>query len=88
MNVEIINVSSKGQVVLPLKMRNQLKINSGDKLFIYCNEDSILIKKIKLPSKEEFENGIKENMMIAKESNLTEQDIFDAIKEVRSEKKQ
>lgn len=87
MSVEIINVSSKGQVVLPLKMRNQLKINSGDKLFIYCNEDSILIKKIKLPSKEEFEKGIKENMMIAKESSLTEQDIFDAIKEIRNKEK-
>lgn len=87
MDIEIINVSSKGQVVLPLKMRNQLKINSGDKLFIYCNEDSILIKKIKLPSKEEFENGIKENMKIAKESNLTEQDVFDAIKEIRSKEK-
>lgn len=71
MDIEIINVSSKGQVVLPLKMRNKLKINSGDKLFIYCNEDSILIKKNKLPSKEEFENGIKENMEIAKESSLT-----------------
>ena len=87
MDIEIINVSSKGQVVLPLKMRNKLKINSVDKLFIYCNEDSILIKKIKLPSKEEFENGIKENMEIAKESNLTEQDIFDAIKEIRNKEK-
>lgn len=87
MGIEIINVSSKGQVVLPLKMRNKLKINSGDKLFIYCNEDSILIKKIKFPSKEEFENGIKENMKIAKESSLTEQDIFDAIKEIRNKEK-
>lgn len=87
MDIEIINVSSKGQVVLPLKMRNKLKINSGDKLFIYCNKDSILIKKNKLPSKEEFENGIKENMKIAKESNLTEQDIFDAIKEIRNKEK-
>ena len=68
-------------------MRNKLKINSGDKLFIYCNEDSILIKKNKLPSKEEFENGIKENMKIAKESSLTEQDIFDAIKEIRNKEK-
>lgn len=87
MGIEIINVSSKGQVVLPLKMRNKLKINSGDKLFIYCNEDSILIKKNKLPSKEEFKNGIKENMKIAKESSLTEQDIFDAIKEIRNKEK-
>ena len=87
MDIEIINVSSKGQVVLPLKMRNKLKINSGDKLFIYCNEDSILIKKNKLPSKEEFENGIKENMKIAKESSLTEQDIFDTIKEIRNKEK-
>ena len=87
MDIEIINVSSKGQVVLPLKMRNKLKINSGDKLFIYCNKDSILIKKIKLPSKQEFESGIKENMEIAKESNLTEQDIFDAIKEIRNKEK-
>ena len=68
-------------------MRNKLKINSGDKLFIYCNEDSILIKKNKLPSKEEFENEIKENMKIAKESSLTEQDIFDAIKEIRNKEK-
>lgn len=86
MSVEIINVSSKGQVVLPSEMRSKLDINSGDKLVVYCSGDSILIKKIQLPSDEQFEESVKENMRIAAETGLTEQDIFDTIKEVRSGK--
>lgn len=84
MSIEVINVSSKGQVVLPSNMRTKLDINAGDKLIAYCGEDSIIIKKIVLPSEERIKAGIEKNMMIAKESGLTEQDIFDAIRESRS----
>lgn len=83
MTVEIINVSSKGQVVLPAEMRSKLDINAGDKLIVYCADDSILIKKIVLPPQDEFEKSIKKNMKIAKQSGLTEEDIFSAIKESR-----
>lgn len=83
MTVEIINVSSKGQVVLPSGMRNKLDINAGDKLMVYCGEDAIFIKKIKLPSDDEFLEAIKENMEMAKEAGLTEEDIFETIRESR-----
>lgn len=87
MSIEIINVSTKGQVVLPAEMRQKLDINVGDKLLVYCGEDSILIKKVSMPSKEEFESSIEKNMKMAKAAGLTEQDVLDAVKESRRERR-
>lgn len=87
MNVQIIGVSSKGQIVLPSGMRKKLGIASGDKLLAYCGEDCVILKTMKLPSEEEFEDGIRKNMKIAQETGLTEEDIFEAIKESRKKDK-
>lgn len=43
MDVAITKISSKGQVVIPLEMREGLK--EGDKLLIIKNKDQIILKK-------------------------------------------
>lgn len=43
MDVAITKISSKGQVVIPLEMREDLK--EGDKLLIIKNKDQIILKK-------------------------------------------
>ena len=42
-NINIIKMSSKGQIVIPLDMRKGIK--EGDKLFIIQNEGKLIIKK-------------------------------------------
>ena len=44
--VEIITVSKKGQIVLPKKIRSNLKISQGSKLFLVEEKGEISLKKI------------------------------------------
>lgn len=54
MSADVLTVSSKGQVVLPAKLRKELSIQSGDKLAIYTSGDVIMLKRIQMPTAEEF----------------------------------
>ncbi|MBU0459540.1 MAG: AbrB/MazE/SpoVT family DNA-binding domain-containing protein [Nanoarchaeota archaeon] len=65
MTVETIKMSSKGQVVIPLDMRTEINAGEGT-LFAAVNiEDTIVLKKITTPSKEDL---IKELGLFAKKS--------------------
>jgi len=44
-NIEITKMSSKGQLVIPLEMRKNIK--KGEKLIIIQNKDQLIIKKAK-----------------------------------------
>ncbi|MEK6973796.1 MAG: AbrB/MazE/SpoVT family DNA-binding domain-containing protein [Nanoarchaeota archaeon] len=45
---EIITVGEKGQIVIPKKIRDELKIIKGTKLIITEDKDKISIKPIKI----------------------------------------
>lgn len=55
MNTQILTVSSKGQISLPVSIRKLLSIDTGDKLVAYTSGDVIMLKTLKLPSAEEFQ---------------------------------
>ena len=77
MEIKIIKVTDKGQISLPIGMRESLKINNGDELIIAKNEDSIVIKKIK---RDDFSDLLKHSEKVAKKlwSNK-EDEIWDSI---------
>ena len=45
--VDIITVSSKGQIVIPKDIRNSMGIEQQDKFILVHDKDSILLKRIK-----------------------------------------
>ena len=47
METKIIKVTDKGQISLPVVIRDSLKIKQGDELFITKNDDTIILKKVK-----------------------------------------
>ena len=57
--IDIIKVSSKGQVVIPLEMRKDLK--EGDKLVIIKNKNQIILKKA-----DAFDEKLKEDLEFAR----------------------
>ena len=63
MDVKIIKVSDKGQISLPVGIRESLKIKQGDELIITMSKDSLIIKKIR---KEDFSDLLKHSEMVAK----------------------
>lgn len=50
-----INVSSKGQIVIPKDVRDRLNIRAGDQLDIVERPDGVLLRKQALKSGKSFE---------------------------------
>ena len=87
MDMEIIKVSTKGQIAIPISMRKELSIETGDSLIAFAYGDTIMLKVIKLPSSDEFKKTLDEAQQWAKDNGLKESDIDDAIKEYRQSKR-
>ena len=47
METKIIKVTDKGQISLPIKIRNLLNIKQGDELVVVMEGSSLVIRKIK-----------------------------------------
>lgn len=87
MSVDVLTVSSKGQIVLPAPIRKALSIVAGDKLVAYSTGDSILLKKLELPKEDEFRKWLDDAQEWAAQSGLTEDDVPVIISEVRARKR-
>ena len=62
--MDITKMSSRGQVVIPQNIREQLHVSEGTVFTIIGSNDTIILKKLPTPSKEEL---FKELTKIAKE---------------------
>ena len=87
MNTQILTVSSKGQISLPVSICERLSIDAGDKLVVYTSGDVIMLKTLKLLSAEEFEASLDEAQEWAASVGYTENDMNDIIKSSRKKKR-
>ena len=87
MNAQVLTVSSKGQISLPMSFRKLMSIDKGDKLVAYASGDVIMLKALKLPTAEEFEKSMDEAQGWAAAVGYKEQDVNDIIKSVRADKR-
>jgi len=77
MEIKIIKVTDKGQISLPVSIRESLKINQGDELMITKNSDAIIIKKLK---KEDFSDLLKHSEKVAEKLwNNKEDEIWNTV---------
>ncbi len=77
---DIITMSSKGQIVIPKNIRDQLGIDTGANFVIFGEEDTVVLKKIKVPTaKEAFEKLHKLGIKFAKEKGLKEEEVMKKI---------
>lgn len=88
MNAQVLTVSSKGQISLPVSIRRLLSIDAGDKLVAYASGDAIMLKALRLPSADEFEAAMAEAQEWAAAVGYKEEDVNDIIKSVRKNKRQ
>lgn len=51
---EVVNVGEKGQIVIPKKIRNDLKIEKGTRLLVSEEKDKIVLKPARLTEKQLF----------------------------------
>ena len=91
MAVEMIKMSSKGQIVIPQDIRTEICASEGTMFAVVSGRDSIVLKKVAMPSKEDL---ICELQIIAKEGakraerlGIKESDVSDLIHKRRIEKR-
>lgn len=79
----ITRLSSKGQIVLPKDLREALGLKSGEMFAMFGENDTIVLKRIDIPSEEEFEKLLKWGENYAKKYKITKKDVLKAIEDSR-----
>ncbi|MBI3032203.1 AbrB/MazE/SpoVT family DNA-binding domain-containing protein [Candidatus Woesearchaeota archaeon] len=80
----LTKLSSRGQIVIPMNIRNQLGLKDGETFAITGKHDTLILKKIKTPSsKELFEDIHAWGVSFAKKRNLREKYLQELIKKGR-----
>ena len=86
MSGDVLTVSSKGQVVLPAALRKKMSITAGTKLASYVTGDMIILKRIELPTIDDFKAQLDEAKEWAASVGYKEEDVNDIIKAARKKK--
>ncbi len=91
MSAEIIKMSSRGQIVIPQDIREEMQASEGTIFSVVSSKGAIILKKILIPSKEEL---IKELGAIALEGSkrarkmgIKESDVSELVQRVRKSKR-
>lgn len=79
-------MSSKGQVVIPEDVRDDLGLRAGDQFVVMGDKDVVILKTISPPSMNEFDSLIRKARKQAREAGLTKADVAKAIRAVRRRK--
>lgn len=83
MEFEIAKIGERGQVVIPQSFRDDMSIHKGDKFMILQRGDMLVLKKLRAPSREDFDKMLKKTHAHVKKHGLTEKDLQDAITQAR-----
>ena len=81
--LEITSMSSRGQVVIPLDIREQLGLKEGEKFVVVGENDTVILKKITMPSFKNFDKLIRKTQQYAKDKGVTKADVEGAIGRAR-----
>ena len=84
MDISVIKISSKGQIVIPASWRKKMGLKDGEELLAIGEGDILLLKKIeKTALKTEFEESLKPIRKKIKKLGVNKKDVEAAIKKVR-----
>ena len=84
--VSTTKMSSKGQVVIPEKIRKSLSLESGTQFIVLGEDDVIVLKTILPPSVSEFDSVVNRAREQAKAAGMVPEDITAAIRQSRQAK--
>jgi len=92
MSVETVRMSSRGQIVIPLGVREELNADEGTVFAVAGTKDTIVLKKIVTPNKEDLikalETIAKEGRKRAEKLGIKESDIPDLVHKTRESRMQ
>lgn len=85
-DIATTRLSTKGQVVIPESIREQLHLETGTQFVVVAEGDVVVLKAISTPSMSQFDPIIAKARKQAAEAGLTPADIDSAVKSSRVRK--
>ena len=82
--IEMVTLSSRGQVCIPNDIREEMGLKEGSKILFALTGDSLIMKKVSMETFAEITKPLKEAM---KKSGMREEDVVDMIHRFRAEKR-
>ncbi|MEI6806002.1 MAG: AbrB/MazE/SpoVT family DNA-binding domain-containing protein [Myxococcaceae bacterium] len=76
-------MSSKGQVVIPEKMRENLRLKKGTEFVVISSGDALILKPILAPSVKQFSALLDRAKKEAKKAGLKKADLENTLSDVR-----
>ena len=83
-DIVFTKMSSKGQIVVPKQLRNLLGLSEGEIFAIFGDNDTIILKRIEMPSRDEFESLLQWGQKYAKKKGIKRKDVMKAVEDIRS----
>jgi len=80
-------LSSKGQVVIPEGVRNDLGLKEGDQFIVIGEGDAVILKAITVPRLEEFDMLLAQARAEARKAGIKKSHLKTAIAKVRRRKR-
>jgi AbrB family looped-hinge helix DNA binding protein len=77
-------MSSRGQVVIPERIRAKLGLEPGDELVVIGEGDTIVLKRIDVPRMSEFDDVVAQARRAARRAGMKRSDVAAAIESARS----
>jgi len=81
---EVTTVTSKGQITIPSRLREQFGLEKGTKLMVVPTEYGLVLKKVDLPSVSEFQQRVEER---AESVDLSPDEVTRLVHEARDTEK-
>jgi len=81
--LEVTSMSSRGQVVIPQDIREHLGLKVGEKFVVVGEDDTVILKKITMPSFKNFDKLMQKTQQFAKDKGITPADVGGAVKRAR-----
>lgn len=85
--VVLTKLSSKGQIVIPKALRKLLGLEPGELFAIFGEGDTLVLKKIEVPSDREFESLMEWGEEYASKNKITKEEVAEAVSETRQRRK-
>lgn len=82
--VATTNLSTKGQVVIPESIREQLSLEPGTQFVVVAEGDAILLRALRAPDMSEFNTLVRKSRAAARGAGLRKSDVRKAIRKARS----
>ena len=84
--LEVTRLGERGQVVIPQEFRKSMGLHGGEKFIVLGSGDTLLLKRIKVPTIADFEGMLRKAHAHARKHRLTEKHLEEAIRKARAKK--